>query len=584
MTQLSLLADLSATPPAMSRALPPNPTLADVAAFIAAYPDQTPAQRKERLSCLRCLAKILGRDLSMIPAKPATLTPQINAVAPAAHGITTGRWCSIRSYCLTAMALAGIKVMRGRSTTKLTPAWQQLEMALPTRQAQHGLSRFFRFCVDEGVPPAEVTEAVFTRFREALLSTSMAKSPHTIHRVACVQWNKAVEEVAGWPAVRIPVPANPRLYSFDWSDFPATLVADTKAFLRHAGSSNPFDDDYRRKVRPATIVLRRRQIRQMASLLVHSGVPIAEVASLADLIKGLNARRILEACHERLGDGAVQLHGMALLLKTIAQQWIKAPPAVVAEIAGYARNLAVPAGQMTEKNRNRLRQFDDPETLDALLDLPRAVFHDLKKRKDPPDRADALRAMNALAVEFLIVAPLRIANLTSLDLSRHIIQVGRGPRARQHIVIPPEEAKTKIPYEMVIPAETAALMATYGKVYLPIISATPTTVLFPNQHGACRCETGLAQAMSKFLRREIGIVMNVHLFRHNAVTQYLKHHPDDLETARRILGHANTNMVSRRYADIKTAAAFARYDDMIGNLRSELRRGRPKPSPRPRRT
>jgi hypothetical protein len=43
-------------------------------------------------------------------------------------------------------------------------------------------------------------------------------------------------------------------------------------------------------------------------------------------------------------------------------------------------------------------------------------------------------------------------------------------------------------------------------------------------------------------------------------------------------------MVSRRYADIKTAAAFARYDDLIGNLRSELRRGRPKPSPRPRRT
>ena len=69
--------------------------------------------------------------------------------------------------------------------------------------------------------------------------------------------------------------------------------------------------------------------------------------------------------------------------------------------------------------------------------------------------------------------------------------------------------------------------------------------------------------------------MNVHMFRHLAATLHLKMHPDDLETARRILGHKSLATTMRFYAEMKTAVAFQRYDGMIAALRD---RGRVGPS------
>ncbi|MGI4793607.1 MAG: hypothetical protein ACRYG8_05875 [Janthinobacterium lividum] len=61
---------------------------------------------------------------------------------------------------------------------------------------------------------------------------------------------------------------------------------------------------------------------------------------------------------------------------------------------------------------------------------------------------------------------------------------------------------------------------------------------------------------------------------HLAVSLYLQHHPEDLETARRILGHKSLVTTMRFYADIKTATSFSRYDEMIDGLRSQSAPGR----------
>ncbi len=66
-------------------------------------------------------------------------------------------------------------------------------------------------------------------------------------------------------------------------------------------------------------------------------------------------------------------------------------------------------------------------------------------------------------------------------------------------------------------------------------------------------------------------MMNVHLFRHLAAKFYLEAHPDDVETVRRLLGHGNEATTRRHYAEIKTAAAFRRYDSVIARLREQTR-------------
>ena len=73
--------------------------------------------------------------------------------------------------------------------------------------------------------------------------------------------------------------------------------------------------------------------------------------------------------------------------------------------------------------------------------------------------------------------------------------------------------------------------------------------------------------------------MNVHLFRHLAAMLYLTERQDDPETVRRILGHKSLTTTLRYYAELKTAFAFARYEEVIRNLRSRpLMRSQSRPT------
>lgn len=65
--------------------------------------------------------------------------------------------------------------------------------------------------------------------------------------------------------------------------------------------------------------------------------------------------------------------------------------------------------------------------------------------------------------------------------------------------------------------------------------------------------------------------MNVHLFRYLATKLHLETYPEDIETVRQILGHRSITTTLRSYTDIKTAAAFRRYDDIIAGLREQSR-------------
>jgi hypothetical protein len=240
--------------------------------------------------------------------------------------------------------------MPGRSTTPPTSAWAKLASALPTPRAKLGLSRFMRFCTDHAIRPEDVNDAVFDRFRAALQTDSVVTTLHRVHRTACDQWNKAAQTVPSWPATRVRLPQNERRYSFDWSDFPASFVSDVEAFLSRSRSGDPFADDYvRPQQRHSTIHLQRAQIRQMASLLVHSGVPIEQITRLSVLAEPATAKTILRAAHNRLGDRAQHLHGMALLLKVIAAHWSNATSEVAGKLARFASQAAPTSRGMTAR-------------------------------------------------------------------------------------------------------------------------------------------------------------------------------------------------------------------------------------------
>ena len=536
-------------------------------AAITADVDLTSRQRTDFKSALRGLAQVTGRDLALIPTAPGALRELFISVLPVAHGITPGRWLHIRSRVTRAVQRAGAPIMPGRFSCMFTFAWKQLSEALPNKRAKIGLSRFIRFCAGRGIEPVDVTQTVFDAFFKALQMQTLIRSPAHSYRTTCLEWNSAGGVVPGWPPLRAVLLEDERRYALDWSAFPASLRADVDAYFTRAANPDPFEDGVLRRLKPSTIQLQRRQVLQMASLLVLSGVHAEKINSLAILTEIQNAKRLLNEARKRLGDTSPHLRGMSQLLTTLAKKWSKASAETVKSLTHFTARVTLKKRGMTVKNRDRLRQFDDRGTLITLWDMPEKVFARLAKRTNP-DIREAREALYAFAVALLSAIPLRARNLFALDRTRHIVTVGRGRHQVQHLVIPGHEVKNEEPIEAPLPPRLCALLEVYQTRYLPLICKTPTNLLFPNKDGAIRNLETAGTTIGRFVRSETGLVMNPHLFRHLAVTSYLHHHPEDLETPRRMLGHRTITTTMQFYAYLKPAEAFRRFGALTEDLRT----------------
>jgi hypothetical protein len=79
---------------------------------------------------------------------------------------------------------------------------------------------------------------------------------------------------------------------------------------------------------------------------------------------------------------------------------------------------------MTAKNRERLRPLDDPEICRALVCLPPRLMRIAESGKLRPTR-EAVFAQIAVAIEILLMAPIRIRNLIAIELDRHLVRPAR---------------------------------------------------------------------------------------------------------------------------------------------------------------
>lgn len=522
----------------------------------------------EMKSAVRKLADVLRRPLQEIPTDPQALRALVGKVTPAAAGMSKERWGRVRSLVSACLRDMGCDLQPGRDIAGHSEAWKELASVLPTRAQRFGLSRFMSYCSRLGVEPAQVDAMTFAGFEEALQRRSLTNKPEALRRAAIRYWNRAVAEVPGWPKVHVGLEPHPRYYSFDWTAFPQSLKADVEAFLAHAGSGDEIDEDYIPPVRRATVELRRRQLCQLASLLVLGGFPIEEITSLSVLTDVKNAAIALRYQKARTnGQIGISIAQHALLLRTIAKYWVKDLDAA-ARLAGIAKSLAAKPRGMTDRNRQRLRQFDYRANVRALLQLPRKVFSEARRAK-PATEKDARRLTLALAVELLTVAPMRVGNLCTLELDRHFLVIGRGKSAMRHIIIPAAEMKSDRMFEMIVPPKTAEMIDFYLEVVRPVLHPGPSPFLFPSIRGGHRAKTSFSTAISKFLKRETGLIMHPHLFRHLAGKLHLESCPNDVETVRQLLQHANSATTQRYYAENQTRQAFATYEKTISDRRAD---------------
>ena len=555
-------------------------TLQGVIDALALRSDLSDQRRMDLRSSLRTFAKVLGKTPDQILADIGVLNSQIAGMTAQMAGLSAPRWANVKSGLTTALSLTGAKVITGKRRGALAPEWAELLDQVDGRYERARLSRFMSWCTAQAIAPADACQADVDRFVVALAKESLVERPKAVHRDLALAWGRCRTTVAGWPEAEIKVPDNSRAYALAEEDFSDVFVQDVAAYLHHLAVVDPFEETPRKAMAPTTLRDVKLRIYQMASALAETGRDPKTITGLCDLVAPEAAKAILRVQYQRNGGRKTgQLTNFARTLINAARHWVKASEEDIEKLCALARSITPKTGGMTDKNRARLRQFDNPVSVQRLISLPGLVFDALpaEGRLSP---TQALRAQSALAVAILILgAPLRIKNLASLQLGVHVLETrpmghggnvgnvaGKGATTTRHIVLPAHEVKNTKDLEFTLPIGLCKYLGVYVSRCLPVLVRGGGTYLFPNSNGGSKRPDGFSVQIKTFLKRETGLEVNVHLFRHLAGKLYLDRYPGDYPTVQMLLGHKDLQTTIRAYVGMEQGDAIKRYDQMMDDL------------------
>jgi integrase len=319
-------------------------------------------------------------------------------------------------------------------------------------------------------------------------------------------------------------------------------------------------------VRPATLAHREWQIRAFASALVRMGRDPATLTSLRDLVEIDAFKSGLRFFLDREGgNSTTAIADLASSLKAVARHHARVEPDHLDRMGGIIRWLSPGRDGLTETNNTRLRPFNEKENIAALLTLPQDLMRQARRHRNL--RRGAVRAQLAVAVEILLMAPIRMANLTKLDIERNLVRSGQSKAL--HVVIGAEEVKNRQPLEHPLPPESVDLIERYIREFRPHLTSRDDTALFPGIAGGPKNQALFGEQISRSVRDHTGLQVHPHLFRHIGAKLYLDANPGEYETVRRVLGHKSINTTIRFYTGLETPAAVRHYDKTILNLRRE---------------
>ena len=552
---------------------PTAATLQDVLDGIRA--NELPGQRRRNiLSGIRTLCKTVGKTPSQMPAHPGMLRRVIKRLHFEQCDLTRSRIANIKSDILFALKrLNLIHGARGYMAT-FSPEWQTLwDAAQNICDEARYASRLMHYCSAQGILPPDVDDSIAELLLRALVDESFVKNPRQKWKSILHAWNKLVDLVPEWPQTKLTVPNDRNDYTIPLERFPLQIQREIEAMVESWSGTDILDDaGPPTPLAPATIKTRILYLRQILSALVLQGRDIDEMVSIAQVVEIKEATIILRFYLKRSGGKPTsRTHGLAILIKTLAKHWVKVDDIHLDALKDLCKKVDPNIVGMTDKNRDRLRPFDDPRNVRLLLDFPARQVETVLRNKRVR-RNDAIAVQIALAVEILLMAPMRANNLANLHIERHI-QRTRAASGTVHIVIPGEETKNGDPLEYPLPPESVKLLDLYLQDFRPMLCSGVNPWLFPGAgDDAPKSAHTLGIQIKASVFKATGLEVNTHLFRHIAAKLYLDQNPGQYEIVRRHLGHRSMNSTVRFYAGMETASASRHFDDEILKLRDSLRK------------
>jgi len=542
----------------------PALTLAGVEDLIMAKHDLPIQTRREMRSRIECFARVCNRNPADIIADPAIIRALADKASWQLAGHSKAYWANVMSILRRALSIAGVRVQRQRRNFKLDASWEALFAPL-LRRDRDDLHRFAGWCSTLGIEPTAVDAQTFERFLAFCEECMTQRNPRERAHVARRAWNRAIV-CGGAPYTSIPAPVPARKAAMRWPDFPHSLGKEIDVWRARAVADNDFDDDHK-PIKPITADNYETRLRVMLSAAVASGVTASHFVSLdraiePDLIK--RAFGHLRGGNE-LDDRLKQnLHSMIIACLHIDRYLGNDPERRVA-LSKLEKKVRFVARGMTPKNNERVTALMQPRARQALLKLPQRVFDELKDVTKPTVR-QAQRMQYALQLDILLHLPMRLRNLTELDLASTIAPPIAGTAGRWRISIPKDDVKNKVAVDGELIERPSAIATRFLEVHRPVLAKGHSTRLFLGQSGKAKGGKSLSKDLVQFLKREAGVIVNPHLMRHLAAHLWLAAHPGDYATASKLLGHKKIETTIRFYAGLETEHAVATYSALVEQL------------------
>ena len=223
--------------------------------------------------------------------------------------------------------------------------------------------------------------------------------------------------------------------------------------------------------------------------------------------------------------------------------------------------------------RQKMRPIAD------ILDLARDLmaFADTDEACMQLSRDLAFR--DGLLVGIWILRALRISNLSSIELGRHLIEVDRGVYT---LAFEAHEMKAHRPFDCSWPPAFVAALERYLRDVRPRLRArdmqhTLDDRLWISQFGRGMAPRSVAQIIELRTLERFGIKMNSHLPRYMVVSELARARPRSTTDGAAMLGHVSTETTERHYQLASTFAAAQEYQGHVAGLARKQHRARDDP-------
>jgi integrase len=547
-----------------------GPTLQDVLDGLASNSGLSDTRRRDLRSAVVSFAALMDSSPAYVSLDLALMRSVLDLMVPIQAKISRKRWANLRSDLSAAIAASGLLPMLKTSTVELSESWVSLFDRAQDRRMRDGLSRFARWASERQIAPREINREVVDRFIAELESASLVRKIADLGQTIVRSWNRLAqahpEESLQEIEVTRRVNGPPR---FPWHDLPTSFLRDVDNYLKWASVPDPLDENARRTpLAPKTLRLQRDHIHSAVTAAIAAGKDGNQLVGLESLVELETFKKILRYRWESEGRKlSAYTRGLAGSLIAIAKEWARVPNDALAALKAIRHKLgALPIG-LTDKNKNLLRQFNDKGLLRRLVNLPDRLWrHAASELKT--SRRQFIDLQNALAIDILLVAPLRMKNLTALNFDEHIYwPEGQGKPAI--VVFNADETKNKVPLEFELPPVLSDRLHVLRNKIAPMVTGRRLDHLFVTWRGKPRTQGALAVAIEKTVLKYVGVRLTPHQFRHLAAKIILDANPGAYELVRELMGHKNMQTTTNFYAGIDTRRAGRAHIELIPKIRGD---------------